>query len=99
MGSSTQRAFTNDFKQGAVKLVLEQGRTIPVAAKELGISNNTLYGWVRKYKQHGINAFPGKGYLMPQDEELRRLRKELADVTMERDILKKAMAVFSRHQR
>jgi transposase len=99
MGSSTQRVYTNDFKQGAVKLVLEQGRIVPTAAKELGISINTLYGWVRKYQQHGADAFPGKGHLMPQDEELRRLRKELADVTMERDILKKAMAVFSRHQR
>lgn len=93
------RSFTNDFKQGAVKLVLEQGRKVPMAARELGISSNTLYGWIKKYQKHGSNAFPGKGHLMPQDQELHQLRKELADVTMERDILKKAMAIFSRHQR
>lgn len=91
------RTYSNDFKQGAIKSVTEQGRRVPVAAKELGISENTLYGWIYKSQKHGPQAFPGKGYQTPQDEEVRRLRKEVADVTMEREIIKKAMAIFAKH--
>jgi transposase len=91
--------YTKEFKQEAIKLVVERGRAAVEVARELGVKVSTLYTWVDKYKKHGQNAFPGKGYLMPQDEKMRRLEKELKEVTMERDILKKAMAVFSRHQK
>ncbi len=91
--------YTTEFKSEAVKMILERGRKVSEVSKELGLNENTLYTWLGKFRKHGADAFPGKGYLMPQDEKVRQLEKELRDVTMERDILKKAMAVFSRHQR
>jgi len=63
----------------------------------LGISANVLSRWKRQMTDDPAFAFPGKGYLKPVDEELRRLKKELRDVTEERDILKKALAIFSKH--
>jgi transposase len=55
-----------------------------------------LYKWREKYTEDIAHAFPGKGRLKPAEEELRRMRRELADVTQERDILKKALAIFSK---
>jgi transposase len=62
----------------------------------LGISTNVLSRWKRQLTDDPAFAFPGKGHLKPADEELRSLKKELRDVTEERDILKKALAIFSR---
>jgi transposase len=55
-----------------------------------------LYKWREKYIEDIAQAFPGKGRLKPADEELRRMKRALADVTQERDILKKALAIFSK---
>ena len=90
------RSYDKKFKRDAVKLVLEDGKKSGTAAENLGIPVSTLRYWVWKYKQDPENCFPGKGYLKPEDEELRQIKKKLADVTEERDILKKARAVFSR---
>jgi len=92
----TNRIHTAEFKQEVVRLVVEQGRKVPAVAQELGISPKNIYHWLKQYKEHGKDAFPGKGHLMPHDEEIRKLKKELADVAMERDILKKAVAIFSK---
>jgi transposase len=54
--------------------------------------------WVNQYKEDPENAFPGNGKLKPEDEELRQLKRQLRDVTEERDILKKAVSIFSRVQ-
>jgi transposase len=55
-----------------------------------------LYKWREKYTEDIAHAFPGKGRLKPAEEELRRMKRALADVTQERDILKKALAIFSK---
>lgn len=91
--------YTKEFKTEAIQLVLKTDRPIIQIAKELGIRPGTLYAWMDSHKKNGQEAFPGKGLLMPQDEKTRRLEKELREVKMERDILKKAMAVFSRDQK
>jgi transposase len=57
-----------------------------------------IYRWIKQYREDPENAFPGKGKLKPEDEELRRLRRELADVKEERDILKKVVNIFSKPQ-
>ena len=91
------RKYDKEFKRDAVKLVVDQNRTVISVAEDLGIVANSLYKWVKQYLEDGKNCFPGKGYLKPHEAETMRLKKELRDVTEERDILKKAMAVFSRH--
>ena len=89
-----QRKYDREFKINAVKLYRESGKGLEGAAKNLGISKATLYTWVKEFKEHGEDSFPGSGVLKPCNEEIYRLKKQLADVTMERDILKKAAAIF-----
>lgn len=93
------RKYDKEFKQNAVNLVIEGGRNVPDVAKSLGIHENLLYRWKDKYLKDKDNAFPGKGHLTPKDEEMMRLKKENANIKLERDILKKALAVFSRDEK
>jgi transposase len=64
-------------------------------ARELGVVQSLLHRWKKKYEEGKIDPFPGKGRLSPEDEELRQLRRENNRLRMERDILKKAVAIFS----
>jgi transposase len=92
----TRRSYGAEFKRDAVKLVIDGGRNAKEVSKGLGINENILYRWIKQYREDPENAFPGNGNLKPEDEELRRLRRELMDVKEERDILKKAVGIFSR---
>ena len=91
-----RRTYTSEFKVEAVKLVTEQGRSVAEAARSLGISENLLRSWRASFQEQGDGAFPGKGHLPAVEEELRRLRAENQRLAIERDILKKATAVFAR---
>lgn len=93
---SKRRKYDRAFKLEAVKLVTERRTPLAEAARNLGIHENLLRKWKQQYLEDTVEAFPGKGRLKPQDDELRRLRKKLADVEEERDILKKALAIFSK---
>lgn len=87
--------YAKEFKLQAVKLVMEQGMTATQVAKDLGVSVTSVAGWVRSFKANGQEAFPGRGNLLPQDEEIRRLQRENRRLEMERDILKKALVYFT----
>jgi transposase len=87
--------YTKEFKLEAVKLVTEQGLRPIDAAKNLGVAPSTISTWVKKYQNNGGDAFPGSGRLMPSDQKVRDLEKQLKRVTMERDILKKAIGYFT----
>lgn len=99
MGIKGARIYDNEFKNNAVNLFLKNDRTINEIAMELGIPKDTLGGWVAKYKAHGDQAFPGKGNLRAEETELAKLKKELAITREERDILKKALGIFSQQQK
>ncbi len=90
-----KREFTKEFKEQAVKLVVEQGVKIVQVAQDLGIGHSTVSRWVREARENGKNAFPGKGNLLPWDEEKRELEKRLRRAETERDILKKTIGYFS----
>ena len=94
MGSQRRR-FTREFKIEAVRLIVEEGRRISEVSRELGVGENLLSRWKKKSEEGKIDPFPGKGRLSPEDEELRQLRRENKRLRMERDILKKAVAIFS----
>jgi transposase len=82
----------------AITLYLRQiliSRTIAAKTPELGVPGGTLAGWVQDYQEDKGEAFPGKGYLKASEVEVARLTKELAIVREERDILKKALGIFS----
>ena len=90
-----RRQFTKEFKIEAVRLLVEEGRSISEVARELGIGENLLSRWKKKSEGGKIDPFPGKGRLSSEDDELRQLRRENKRLRMERDILKKAVAIFS----
>jgi transposase len=96
MSEVRRRRFDKEFKLEAVRLVVEEGRSVAEVSRGLGIHENLLHVWKRRYKEDMSDPFPGKGRLRPVDDELRRLKKELEDVKQERDILKKALAIFSK---
>ena len=89
------RTYDKEFKLNAVKLFQESGRSIREISRELGIPSATLTSWVESNKKEGMEAFPGKGNLKPSDVEVAQLRKDLAIAREERDILKKALGIFS----
>ena len=80
-------------------MVEDSGRPVASIARDLGIHPNVLYKWREQQLADPAHAFPGKGRLKPEDEELRKLRRENEMLKEERDILKKALAVFSRQGR
>ena len=94
--SSIRRKFDREFKVETVRLITERGMSLAQVARDLDIHENVLRKWKNQYLEDVQNAFPGKGRLKPEEEELRRLKRELADVKEERDILKKAVAIFSK---
>ncbi len=87
-----KKRFDRDFKMSAVKMVTDGGHKASEVARGLGIHPNQLYSWKRKFSDNGDKAFPGKGHLT----ELAALRRQLREVEMERDILKKAVGIFSK---
>lgn len=92
----TRRTYTPEFKAEAVKLVTDQGYSFAEAARSLGLSENLLRNWKQALEAKGEQAFPGHGKLPAIEEELRRLRAENKRLVAERDILKKATALFAR---
>ncbi len=97
MGRS-RRQYSREFKLEAVRMIVEQGRTVGDVAESLGVNRSVLQRWKSQLKAEGALAFPGNGRPSASDEEVRRLRKELARVRQERDILKKATAYFAKEQ-
>ena len=94
--ASRRRRFDRQYKMDAVRMIQDSDRPIASIARDLGIHPNVLYKWRDQLFADPDQAFPGKGKLKPEDEELRRLRREVENLKEERDILKKALAVFSR---
>ncbi|GHO86985.1 transposase [Dictyobacter formicarum] len=81
-----QRTFSKEFKVEAVRLANTSGKPITEIARDLGISDSTIHNWRKQFAQHGEQAFPGSGHQTAQEEELRRLKRELEVVKQERDI-------------
>ena len=92
-----RRQFTDEFKAGAVRLVLEEGKTVGAAARDLDLTETALREWVKRAQADRTNG--RTGLTTAEREELARLRKELRVVTEERDILKKATAFFAKQNR
>jgi len=86
------KRFDKDFKLSAVKMITQGGHKASEVARSLDIHPNMLYSWKRKYADSGDKAFPGKGHFT----EIASLRRQLREAEMERDILKKAVGIFSK---
>jgi transposase len=91
-----RRKFSREFKLEAVKLVRERGVSYAQAARDLDVNVNMLRRWAKELGSDPKQAFPGLGQMKPEQLEIDRLRKEVAKLKAERDILKKAAAYFAR---
>lgn len=92
-------SYSSEFKQDAVKLAVESDQAVAQTARDLGVNPNTLYTWITKYQQpDSPPTNKGSGEKYPY-EELKRLRRENAQLKEERDILKKAAAYFAKNSR
>ena len=89
------KQYPKEFKDEAVALVLEQGYSVPEAAKSLGIAANMLYRWKELREQQA----EGKALVEDERDELKRLRKENKELRMEKEILKKASAFFAKEMK
>ena len=84
-----QKTSTPELKREAVQLAQTRGKPIAQVARELGISDTSIHQWRKELAEHGTQAFPGSGHQTAQEEEIRRLKRELEITKQERDILKK----------
>jgi transposase len=91
-----RKSYEQQFKIDAVNMVTNGNRSVASVARDLGIEVNLLHRWKRELTEGKLQAFPGKGRLSPQEEELRQLRRELEQAKEDREILKKALAFFSK---
>lgn len=91
-----RRKFGREFKIEAVRLVRERGVSVAQAARDLDVHETMLHRWVKQATADPQHAFPGQGQMKPEQIEIDRLRKEVARLKAERDILKKAAAYFAR---
>lgn len=90
-----RRIFSREYKLEAVKLVRERGVTIAQAARDLDVHENVLRKWVREYSDDPSQSFPGKGQMKPEQLEIERLRREVAKLKAERDLLKNDHGLWS----
>jgi transposase len=91
-----RRRFGREFKIEADRLIKDRGVSVAQAARDLDVHENVLRKWVREFAADPGQAFPGHGQMKPEQLEIERLRREVAKLRAERDILKKAAAYFAR---
>jgi len=94
--SREKRNYTVDFKEKAIELSYARGSVVEIC-RELDIPTSVLSRWRRESNAYGKNSFPGKGNpkLTDEQKEIAELKKRLRNAELERDILKKAIAIFS----
>ena len=91
-----RRIFSREFKLEAVKLIKERGVAVAQAARDIDVAESVLRRWLREGEGDPQHAFPGHGQVKPEQQELTQLRREIAKLKAERDILKKAAAYFAK---
>ena len=91
-----RRKFSREFKIEAVRLVRERGVSVAEASRDIAVHENVVRKWVKELGVDPKQAFPGNGQMKPEQLEIDRLRREVAKLKAERDILKKAAAYFAR---
>jgi transposase len=94
--AKTRRQFSAEFRREAVQAAMKPGSSIAQVSKQLDISDSLLGMWVRKFRSGGWEEAPGKELKTTAATELERVKRELARVKMERDILKKALGYFAK---
>ena len=97
--TKTRRTYTDEFKREAVQLLKSSGKTARQLERELGIGKTCLSRWKRELAEKGEQAFPGQGNVPPAQEQIQELERQVEILRQERDILKKAVAIFAHPSR
>ena len=94
----TRKQYTKEQKLEIIKLSYEEGQSIANIALRFNVSSNTIYNWRNQFKKHQEDAFPGNGIkiMSKSEREIENLKKQLRETQLERDILKKAIGIFSK---
>ena len=96
---STRRKYTREFKIEAARLSYNSDKPVEEIAEKLGVSQSSLNRWYREFGADPDQAFPGNGQQKERDVEVIQLKQALKQAQMENEILKKAVAIFTRSQR
>ena len=96
--TKSRRTYTREFKLEAVRLWESSDESMTQIERDLGIGKGNLWRWKREFAAGGEDAFPGQGRVTPEQERVRQLERENEILRQERDILKKAIAIFSRRK-
>lgn len=91
-----RRQFGREFKIEAVRLIKDRGVSVAQASRDLDVHENQLGKWVKLFSADPAQTFPGHGQMKPEQLEIEKLRREVAKLKAERDILKKAAAYFEK---
>lgn len=89
ISGKSRSKYDRAFKLEAIRLVEEMGMTGARVARDLGIQQNVLYRWLKAFREDREHSFPGKGHMKPREEEIRQMKKRLAETEMERDPFRK----------
>jgi transposase len=87
------------YKLEVCQAVANGTATVPEMSRETGINENTLYTWMKRFRENCDKPFVGSGHILPENEEIVRLRRECRDLREENEILKKAAAYFAKNQK
>jgi len=93
------KQYSAEFKEEAVRRIERTREPVARVAAELGVNENTMHGWVKQYREKPVMPFPGSGRLRPDDEQLRKLERQVRELREENEILKKAAAYFAKNQK
>lgn len=94
--SETRRKYTKEFKLDAIALVQEQGYSVVRAAESLDINENMLRRWIKRHREQGGESFRGNGNVSTEQRRILELERQVRELKMEKEILKKAAAFFAK---
>jgi len=97
--TKSRRTYTDEFKREAIQLLESSGKSAKQLERELGIGKTCLSRWKRELAEKGKQAFPGQGHIHLGQEQVQALEREVEILRQERDILKKAVAIFAHPSR
>jgi transposase len=93
------KVYDTAYKTEVCQRVVDGGEMVSSVSRELGISENTVYTWVGRYRRNSVVPFVGSGNVRPEEAEMKRLQRENRELREEVEILKKAAAYFAKNQR
>ncbi|MBT9140629.1 MAG: hypothetical protein DDT30_01207 [Dehalococcoidia bacterium] len=93
------KQYSAEFKLEAVKRIERTGEPVSRVAADLGVNENTLHGWLKRYRDKPNMPFPGSGNLSPDDAQVKKMERQIRELREENEILKKAAAYFAKNQK